>query len=35
VAKLSVASTLEGEGIADLRGTWVVGGRRAAEEALR
>jgi ABC-type glutathione transport system ATPase component len=27
VAPLSVASTLEGEGIADLRGTWTVGAR--------
>ena len=35
VAGFSVAQTLEGEGIADLRGSWVVAGRRAAEEALR
>jgi hypothetical protein len=35
LARLSVAKTLDGEGIADLRGTWVVGGRRAREEALR
>jgi ABC-type polysaccharide/polyol phosphate transport system ATPase subunit len=35
VARLSVARTLEGEGITDLRGTWTVAGRRAPEEALR
>jgi ABC-type polysaccharide/polyol phosphate transport system ATPase subunit len=35
VARFSVAQTLEGEGVADLRGTWTVAGRRAAEEALR
>jgi ABC-type polysaccharide/polyol phosphate transport system ATPase subunit len=34
VARFSVTQTLEGEGIADLRGTWVVAGRRAPEEAL-
>ena len=34
VARLSVARTLEGEGIADLRGSWVVAGRRATEEVL-
>jgi ABC-type polysaccharide/polyol phosphate transport system ATPase subunit len=34
VARLSVAKTLDGEGIADLRGSWVVAGRRAAEEVL-
>jgi ABC-2 type transport system ATP-binding protein len=34
VAGFSVAPTHEGEGIADLRGTWTVGGR-AGEEALR
>jgi len=35
VASFSVAETLEGEGIVDLRGSWVVAGRRAPEEALR
>jgi hypothetical protein len=35
VAKFSVARTLDGEGIADLRGAWTVAGERAAEEALR
>jgi ABC-type polysaccharide/polyol phosphate transport system ATPase subunit len=35
VARFSVAETLEGEGVADLRGSWTVAGRRAAEEALR
>jgi ABC-type polysaccharide/polyol phosphate transport system ATPase subunit len=35
VARFSVAQTLEGEGIADLRGAWTVAGRRAPEEALR
>jgi ABC-type polysaccharide/polyol phosphate transport system ATPase subunit len=34
LARFSVARTLDGEGIADLRGTWTVAGRRA-EEALR
>ena len=34
VARLSVSRTLDGEGIADLRGSWVVAGRRAAEEVL-
>jgi hypothetical protein len=35
VARFSVAETLEGEGIADLRGSWTVAGRRAEEEVLR
>jgi ABC-2 type transport system ATP-binding protein len=35
VARFSVADTLEGEGVADLRGSWTVAGRQAAEEALR
>jgi len=35
VTRLSVARTLEGEGIADLRGSWVVAGQRSPEEALR
>lgn len=35
VARLSVAKTMDGEGIADLRGTWTVAGRRSREEALR
>jgi ABC-2 type transport system ATP-binding protein len=34
VARLSVSRTLDGEGIADLRGSWVVAGRRTAEEVL-
>jgi ABC-type polysaccharide/polyol phosphate transport system ATPase subunit len=34
VAQFSVAQTLDGEGIADLRGTWVVAGR-PVEEAVR
>jgi ABC-type polysaccharide/polyol phosphate transport system ATPase subunit len=32
VARFSVAETLDGEGIADLRGSWTVAGRRAEEE---
>jgi ABC-type polysaccharide/polyol phosphate transport system ATPase subunit len=35
VARLSVARTMDGEGIADLRGSWVVAGSQAAEEVLR
>jgi ABC-type polysaccharide/polyol phosphate transport system ATPase subunit len=35
VGRFSVAMTLEGEGIADLRGAWTVAGRPAAEELLR
>jgi ABC-type polysaccharide/polyol phosphate transport system ATPase subunit len=35
VARFSVAQTLEGEGVADLRGTWTVAGRSEREEALR
>jgi hypothetical protein len=35
VARLSVAKTMDGEGIADLRGSWVVAGQRSREEALR
>jgi ABC-type polysaccharide/polyol phosphate transport system ATPase subunit len=35
VAGFSVAQTSDGEGVADLRGTWTVGGRSGAEEALR
>jgi ABC-type polysaccharide/polyol phosphate transport system ATPase subunit len=35
VAGFSVAQTHDGEGIADLRGTWTVAGRAGAEEALR
>jgi ABC-type polysaccharide/polyol phosphate transport system ATPase subunit len=31
VARFSVAQTLEGEGIADLRGTWTVAGRRPSD----
>ena len=34
-SRFSVTQTLEGEGIADLRGSWTIAGRRAAEEALR
>lgn len=35
VAGFSVATTMEGEGVADLRGRWTIAGRAAAEEALR
>jgi ABC-type polysaccharide/polyol phosphate transport system ATPase subunit len=35
VAGLTVAQTLEGEGVVDLRGSWTVAGRRTAEEVLR
>jgi hypothetical protein len=35
VARFAVAATADGEGIADLRGTWTVEGARRAEEALR
>jgi len=34
VTRFSVASVADGEGVADLRGTWVVAGARAQEEAL-
>lgn len=35
LTRLVVSSAEGGEGIADLRGTWTVAGRRAGEEALR
>ena len=35
LARFSVAQVSDGEGVADLRGTWTVAGRREAEEALR
>ena len=35
VARFSVSQTLEGEGIADLRGSWTVADRRAPQEALQ
>ena len=34
VARFSVASVSDGEGLADLRGTWTIAGTRAQEEAL-
>jgi ABC-type polysaccharide/polyol phosphate transport system ATPase subunit len=34
IARFSVASVADGEGVADLRGTWVVAGARTQEEAL-
>jgi ABC-type polysaccharide/polyol phosphate transport system ATPase subunit len=34
MARFSVASVSDGEGVADLRGTWTIGGVRAQEEAL-
>jgi energy-coupling factor transporter ATP-binding protein EcfA2 len=34
VVRFSVAPTLDGEGVADLRGTWTVAGERVVEEAL-
>ncbi|HWH45631.1 MAG TPA: ABC transporter ATP-binding protein [Thermoleophilaceae bacterium] len=35
VARFSVAASSDGEGIADLRGSWTVAEQRSAEEALR
>ena len=35
LARFSVARVSDGEGVADLRGTWTVAGRREPEEALR
>jgi hypothetical protein len=35
VAKLSVAKTMDGEGVVDLRGEWAVGSRQSAEGMMR
>ena len=35
LTRFSVSSVLDGEGIADLRGSWTVAGERRSEEALR